>query len=227
MSLRFGNVRLSNTGLSMGGNVRLASNGLSISNVTVSRSLVANVVSANSLSATSINANVITANTMSASNVSLSAATAFTGSYNTLSNTPILPSVADYAATASTASNLAVINRPLQSVLNQGTSVLNSKIWNAVAYTASNGTVTFYTMVNGAAGGTPIFSQILTVQGSLWQNTSTATSVPNIAGKSISADLSTIVFNVVVGSTAGIVGGGSSAVFASNGIPCMCMVIGV
>lgn len=216
----------------------LLANTLTTSNVATLRQVVANGVSANHASlsnlsvsnvtaANVIQANTISALTMSSNVISLSAASSFTGSYTTLSNTPVLPSIADYGAVASTASNLAVINKPLLSVINQTASVLNTKMYTAIATSASNGTVVFYPTVTGAAGSTSLFSQILTIQGSLWLNTSTATSVPNIAGKSISADLSTVVFNLTVGSTAGIVGGGASAVFAGSGIPCMCLVLGV
>ena len=233
MSLRFGNVRVSNAGVTVANSaVKLTANGLTCSNVIVTSKLNANVVQSstettNVLFANVVQSNSVTANIMIANTITLSNANAFSGNYNTLTNTPVIPSIADYGANTSTASNLAVINKPLLGVNNQGTNVLNTRVYTGTSLSASNGTVTFYPTTTGAAGATPLFSQILTVQGSLWLNTTTATSVPNIAGKSISSDLSTVVFNLTVGSTSGIIGGGASAVFAGNNIPCMCMIIGI
>ncbi len=196
MSLRFANVRVSATGVVVGSS-KLWSNGLS--------------------------ANIITAQRMTTNIIALPSANAFTGSYSTLSGTPVLPSVTDYGANVSTASNLAVINRPLQYVNNQGTNVFNTKLFTGTAQTVSNGTVTFYPTLSGSSGSPSLFSQILSVQCSLWQNTATATAVPNIAGKAISSDMSTVTFNVTTQQT----GLTTTTVFAGAGVPCMCLVIGI
>lgn len=115
--------------------------------------------------------------------ISLSQAPAFTGHYSTLTGTPVLPTIIDYAPNTSTATNLAVINRPLQYVNNQGNMLLNSKVYTATALTINNGTVTFYPTTTGTAAGTPLFSQIITIQCSAWANTASATAIPNTAGK--------------------------------------------
>lgn len=215
MSLRFGNVRISGVGVVISNSTRLTSNALSTSTVQISNTLTGNIITANRT----------TSNLMVANTISLSAANAFTGNYNTLSGTPVLPSITDYASNTSTASNLAVINRPLQYVNNQGSMLLNTKVFTATALTVANGTVTFYPTTTGAAGGTPLFSQIITMQCSPWVNTSTAINMPNVSGKSLSADNAMVVFNVTVGQ--GVLLGGSSQAMAGANVPCMCLIMGV
>lgn len=134
----------------------------------------------------------------------LSAAPRFTGNYATLSNVP-------WAG---------VFTGPTGS-----TAVSNVKTWSATALTASNGTVTFYPTTTSTAGGSPLFSSIMYIGCSPWLNTSSAISVPNVAGKSISSDLTTIVFNCVVGSA--VLLGGTSSSFAGANIACMCTVMGL
>ena len=214
MSLRFANLRISGTGVIIN-NTKLTSDSLTTTSIS----------SSNAVTANTIVANTITSNLMTANRISLSAANAFTGSYNTLTATPVLPSIADYASNTSTASNLAVINKPVQYVNNQGSMLLNTKVYTATALTINNGTVTFYPTTTGTLGGLPLFSQIITMQCSAWANTATATSIPNTAGKSVSADLSTVVFNVTVGQN--VVLGGSAAALAGANIPCMCLIMGV
>ena len=253
MSLRFGNVRLSNAGLTVGSNIRVSlsnvsvgsvrlsgnsvaaptasvdalmgntlvtsnsavvrsvtantvtANFIAVSNISVGNVLVANVFSAKSIMADTENLDSLTVNTVSANHVSvpvitMSAAAAFTGNYSTLSG------------------------QPVQSVQNAGTQLLNAKLFTATALTVANGTVTFYPTSTGTSNGTPLFSQITTIQCSPWANTSTATSIPNIAGKYVSSDLSSVVFNVTQGQN--VVLGGAPSTFASNGIPCMCFITG-
>lgn len=91
--------------------------------------------------------------------------------------------------------------------------------------TVANGTATFYPTSDGTATGTPLFSQILHVNCSAWNNSSTAIQVPIVSGKSISSNCSTVVVNAVVSTT--VVVGGTTVVAAPTGTSVMCTIIGV
>lgn len=247
MSIRFDKVRVSNVGLTVGSNVRVGLSNVAVGNVrlsgtsitapsanvdaltantliasnatlrtlSVSTALTANVFSAKSIMADSEGLNSLTVNTVTASSITSTEVTA---------NHASVPVLTMSAASAFTGNYSSLSGQPVQSVQNGGGQLLNTKIFTATAVTVSNGTVTFYPTSTGTSTGAPLFTQITTIQCSPWANTSTATSIPNIAGKYVSADLSTLVFNVTTGQT--VVLGGASTVAASNGIPCMCLVLG-
>ena len=105
-----------------------------------------------------------------------------------------------------------------------GASVPNMKMYFATV-TTSGGVATFYPTTTGAAGGTPLFSQILHTSTTAWINTASAIGVADTGGKSISSDLSTITFNVTVGTT--VVLGNLSIAFAPDGTSVTCLVYGV
>lgn len=113
---------------------------------------------------------------------------------------------------------------PIALISNMGTAINRVKIWMGSGQTNANGQVTFYPTTTNASGGTAIFSSILNVNGSVWANVTTANSVPNISGKSISSDLTTLIFNVTQGTNVGL--GGASTQFVGSGTSVMCLIIG-
>lgn len=112
----------------------------------------------------------------------------------------------------------------ISTVYNGTTPFANAILWQATATTASNGTVTFYPTTTGTASGTALFGTIANVCATPWNNTASATAVQVVGGKSISADLRTIVFNVVQGATLAL--GGNTFAFAPAGIAVMCCIVG-
>lgn len=113
---------------------------------------------------------------------------------------------------------------PLILFSNMGTTTNRIKQWVGTAQTNASGQVTFYPTSNNASSGTAIFGNIINVNSSAWSNTATANSVPNVAGKTISSDLTTVTLNVTQGSVVGL--GGSSNQFVGSGVNVMCMITG-
>ena len=112
----------------------------------------------------------------------------------------------------------------ISTVYNSLTPFTNAILWQGTANTASNGTVTFYPTTDNTATGTALFRTIVNVSGNPWNNTSSAIAVQVVGGKSISADLRTVVFNVVQGTNLAL--GGATMAFAPAGIAVMCSIIG-
>lgn len=109
-------------------------------------------------------------------------------------------------------------------IYNSTTPFTNAILWQATANTVNGGTVTFYPTTTNTATGTALFTTIVNVSANPWNNTANATSVQVVGGKSISADLRTVVFNVVQGTTVAL--GGTTMTFAPSGIQVMCAIVG-
>lgn len=119
----------------------------------------------------------------------------------------------------------AELSQPVfRAVYNGPTPFTNAILWQATANTVNGGTVTFNPTTTGTASGTALFSNILNVSATPWNNTASAVAVQVVGGKSISADLRTVVLNVVQGT--GVVLGGMSMTFAPAGIAVMCSIVG-
>lgn len=112
----------------------------------------------------------------------------------------------------------------ISTLYNGPTSFTNAILWQATANTVNNGTVTFYPTSTGTATGTAIFSTIVCASANPWNNTTSAIAVQFVGGKTISADLRTVVFNVVQGTNLAL--GGATTTFAPANIPVMCAIIG-
>lgn len=78
----------------------------------------------------------------------------------------------------------------------------------------SGGVATVYPTTTGTATGTALFSQIFHSDCTAWASSSTAIGSILSAGKTISADLRTVSFNLVGGT--GVLLGGTSLAFAPD-----------
>lgn len=90
--------------------------------------------------------------------------------------------------------------------------------------TTSGGVATCYPTTTGTAAGTALFSSIMFAGATAWSNTTNPILAADAAGKTISADLRTISFNVTIGT--GVLVGGVSLAFAPDNTPVHCVVFG-
>lgn len=151
--------------------------------------------------------------------VSSQCLTSTIGSISTISaSLAVLPNASSFSGQYSELSKI-----PWLSIFNSNTSILNVKLWTGNG-TTSGGTVTFYPTSTSSAGGIPIFTNILHADATAWVNTSAVTSVPLFSGKIIASNMSSVTFNGITG--AGVLLGGNSVAFVSNGISVSALIIG-
>lgn len=99
------------------------------------------------------------------------------------------------------------------------------RIWIGTNLDCTNGVTSFFPTTTGAAGGQPLFSQILTIFVSAQRNTATFSDAPMAAIKSVAADFSQVNVNVMVGTVLGILG--ATVLPAPDGTRAYCLVMGI
>ncbi len=112
--------------------------------------------------------------------------------------------------------------RPLPVTYNHNLNGILAVKMHSFTVITSNGTARAILTADGTISGSALFGSVLSYTATATANTTNAVQSPLCSLKSISTDLKTIVFNVVVGSS----GFSSTAQFAPNGIPVNIFVVG-
>lgn len=80
-----------------------------------------------------------------------------------------------------------------------GSTITGFKVWSGTTTTNSSGVATINPTVDGTPSAAPIFATINAVNAMAFNNTATATSAPQTAGKLVAADRKSVTINVVQG----------------------------
>ena len=142
----------------------------------------------------------------------------------TLKLPPVVATTVDSTLFCDTSGNT-TFKMPAVSAVYRNTTITPAvKMYSNIG-TTTGGTCSFYPTSTGLVTGTAIFATIWSVQASARSSTAAAQNVPLCSVKTITGSFQQVTINAVTG--AGVLIGGVTAAFASDGTTIDCLIIGI